>query len=507
MKRRVITLLAFVVPLCSFSQTAQWATLPTYDAIEDYIDSYLKVYKGTQMGVATLDGKEIIPAQYDHITAFVDGYALALNRVPESKEWRISAIIQREEMKYTVLTETYYNTKYSYPSNGRIVVKGKKGLGYIDVNGNLVIPCKYAKAYPFSEGLASVVEKNLHYYITTDGQLAFRPSGKVYREAFSFHKGSDVVYIDGNTRVEGYVINKRGQELSSHSMEFAEAMDIAKKSKNWSLHIEQSVDKMSSTVPLLKDGVVPFLDNGSWGYKKNEYMVLLPQFEQAEPFTGGYAKVKKGGKWGVLKLHEGSFSASLSRDMLEVINGRFENLQYSLSVPEVWKSKEAVLICKEGERSETLLAAPIEMVPLILDVPLKLQGKEEQKCLHFTFSADNLLLWEDMKTVSFTYPIYLKLSKPMTTQEKADAGDKMVFKATIENPYEEAVTTNITVRVKGHDNFEYIPKSATIGAKGKTEVFITLAEVHEEKTVDLTVRLSDSRRTTQKSDILLKPFY
>ena len=75
----------------------------------------------------------------------------------------------------------------------------------------------------------------------------------------------------------------------------------------------------------------------------------------------------------------------------------------------------------------------------------------------------------------------------MTTQEKADAGDKMVFKATIENPYEEAVTTNITVRVKGHDNFEYIPKSASIGAKGYTEVFFTLAEVREEKTVDLTL--------------------
>ena len=439
---------------------------------------------------------------------FVNGYALALNRVPDSKEWRISAIIQRDGMKHTVLKETYYNTKYSYLSGGRILVKGKKGLyGYIDVDGNLVVPCKYTRAYPFSDGLASVVEKKLHYYITTEGQLAFRPSGRVYREAFSFHNGSAVVYVDGNTRVEGYVINKRGQELGAHTMGLSEAMDIAKKSKNWSLHIEQSMEEVPNTVSLTKDGVVPFSGDGSWGYKKDDCVVLLPQFEQAEPFAGGYAKVKKDGKWGVLKLHEGSFSASLSKDMLEVVNGRFETLQYSLSIPEAWKGKEAALVCKDGERSEALLAAPVETVPLILDVPLKLQGKEEQKQLYFTFSADNLLLWEDMQTVSFTYPIYLKLSKPMTMQEKADEEDKIVIKATIENPYEEAVTTNVTVRVKGHDKFEYTPKTVTIGAKGKTEICITMTEVSEEKTVNLTVRLSDSRGTTQKGDILLKPFY
>lgn len=506
MIRRIIALSILIAPLCCFSQTAKWATLPTYDAIEDYVDNYLKVYKGAQMGVATHDGKEIVPAQYDHITSFVDGYALALNKIPDSKEWRISAIIQREGMQYTILKDTYYNTKYSYFSDGRILVKGKKGMyGYLDADGNLVVPCKYTRAYPFSDGLASVVEKKLHYYITIEGQLAFRPSGRLYREAFSFHNGSAVVYVDGNTRVEGYVINKRGQELKPHTMDFPEAMEMARKSKNWSLHIAQPTEEVSGDAPLRKDGVDPFLDNGTWGYKKNGHSVLLPQFEQAEAFAGGYAKVKKDGKWGILRLCEGTFSGLLSKDLLKVVNSKPENLQYTLSIPEVWKGETATLVYRDGEYSETLIDASINTDSLLLDIPLKLQGKEKQKQLNFTLSAGNLLLWEDMQTVSFTYPIYLRLQLD-SIQEKADEKDEQRIFVTIENPYEESVTTGVTVRVKGHDEFDYTPKNVAINAKRKTEVCIAMRNVQEEKTVTLTIRLSENMGTIHK-EILLKPFY
>lgn len=507
--RKVLSLLTILAPLCVFSQTAQWATLPTYDAVEDFVDDYRKIYNGALMGIATLDGKEIVPAKYDHITSFVDGYALALNKVPDSNEWQISAIIQRGGMEYIVMQETFYNTKYSYFSCGRLLVKNKKGLyGYLDVDGNVVVPCKYRRAYPFSDGLASVVEKELHYYITPNGRLAFRPSGRMYREAFSFHNGTAVVYVDGNTKVVGFVINKHGQEMGTHDMNFNEAINIARKSKNWSLHVEQTADDSSDIASLVKDGVIPYSDNGKWGYKKGDNIVLLPQFEKAESFAGGFAKVKKDGKWGILRLCEGSFYGSLSKDILRVVNSKPSELKYTISIPEVWKGKNTTLVCRDGDSSTTLIDAAVDVDSLILDIPLNIQGKEKQKNLYFTFSSDNLLLWEDMQTVSFSYPISLKLGKPITTQDKADEEDKIVFWVTIENPSEETVTTNVDIDVEGHEHFEYTPKSVTINANRKTEVGITLNKVVEEKTVKIIVRLSDSRRTKIESeDILLKPFY
>ena len=506
MKRLISICLLLQLPILLFSQTAKWATLPTYDAIEDYVDNYLKVYKGTLMGVATLDGKEIVPAQYDHITSFVDGYALALNKIPDSKEWRISAIIQRDGMKHTVLKENYYNTKYSYSSNGKILVKSEKGLfGYLGNDGSLAIPCKYTKAYPFSEGLASVVEKKLHFYITLEGELAFRPSGRMYREAFSFHDGCAVVYVDGNTKIEGYIINKRGQEVRSHAMDFSDAMELAKKSRDWSLNTEPVEENIGEVLPLSKDGVIPFSENENWGYKKDENIVLLPQFEQAEPFAGGYAKVKKDGKWGVLKLYDGNFSASQSKDVLEVRNRNVGSLQYSLSLPDAWKGVEAMLVCEDGEHSETLFEAAVETNPLVLDVPLKLQGMEKQKQLHFIFSADNLLLWHDVRDVSFTYK--LNLTKPVSLQEKADEEDNMVVLVTIENPYAEAVTTDVTVRVDGHNEYDPKRSRVTINANSKKDVYVTLKNVTEEKNVDITVSLSEDMGTVKGKEILLKPFY
>ena len=83
----------------------------------------------------------------------------------------------------------------------------------------------------------------------------------------------------------------------------------------------------------------------------------------------------------------------------------------------------------------------------------------------------------------------------------------MVVLVTIENPYAEAVTTDVTVRVDGHNEYDPKRSRVTINANSKKDVYVTLKNVTEEKNVDITVSLSEDMGTVKGKEILLKPFY
>ena len=79
---------------------------------------------------------------------------------------------------------------------GLHVVQEDGKYGYADVDGNIVIPCKWRYALNFSEGLASVTEEyGLTGYINYHGELVI-PC--VYRCGYSFADGLAYVEVDSN---------------------------------------------------------------------------------------------------------------------------------------------------------------------------------------------------------------------------------------------------------------------------------------------------------------------
>lgn len=68
--------------------------------------------------------------------------------------------------------------------DGLGAVKNPEGLwGYIDLDGNEVIPCKYEDAFDFSEGLALVVENGIEYFIDKKGIKKFQLP-MIYKSTF-----------------------------------------------------------------------------------------------------------------------------------------------------------------------------------------------------------------------------------------------------------------------------------------------------------------------------------
>lgn len=80
--------------------------------------------------------------------------------------------------------------------------------GYININGDVVIPPKYLEAGQFSEGLAAVREDGYFGYINTKGEYVIQPQ---YDVVYPFENGYATVYAD----TIGYNLNKQGIRIKT----------------------------------------------------------------------------------------------------------------------------------------------------------------------------------------------------------------------------------------------------------------------------------------------------
>ena len=213
-----------------------------------------------------------------------------------------------------------------YPSNGFCQVEKNGKYGYIDESGELVLPFKYKKAYPFSEnGLAFVVGENgLGGYIDEYGEFVIDPiyeSGSTFRFGFAaVSKNGKYIYIykNGNKAINNtfkyaggfsewglakleeldgrqslmdttsqVVLNLReGCEL----VEFKEGSRITKFRKH---DREALINAAGDIITGFYDQIVissysrlnPFLRNGLWGYIDDRGNEVIPTiYKEASKF-------------------------------------------------------------------------------------------------------------------------------------------------------------------------------------------------------------------------------
>lgn len=137
-----------------------------------------------------------------------------------------------------------------------------KKYGYIDKSGNVVIEAKFDQVAPFKEGLAMIVIDDYHVeessgksingyigYIDKKGEVVIPPIFDYVRRGVSTNR------VHG----DGLYINNRDEEY------------------------------------YFSEGLAAFEKSGKWGFiNKNGQIVIEPQYEGANSFHNGLAKVKKG---------------------------------------------------------------------------------------------------------------------------------------------------------------------------------------------------------------------
>ena len=188
----------------------------------------------------------------------------------------------------------------SLPDLIPIVDKNGK-WGFVDKNGNEVIPCKYDGAWYFSEGFALVQMNDKWGFIDKNGNEVIPCK---YDDAGGFSEGFALVQMNGKW---GFV-DKNGNEVIpckyDDAWDFSEGLALVQMNDKWGF-----IDKNGNEViPCIYDGAGGFSEgfalvqmNDKWGFiDKNGNEVIPCKYDDAWHFSEGLAPVKKNDKWGYI---------------------------------------------------------------------------------------------------------------------------------------------------------------------------------------------------------------
>lgn len=505
----VILLLAFSYSVL-YSQTVSWATPLTYESLEEYAGNLYKIRENGKVGLADISGKVLVTADYDSITPFNEHLALALEY--DGGKYVVKGIINQHNYNIVKIPERYYVTdEYPFFSEGKLVIYDTDNkYGYLQPDGSLFKSCQYIKSYPFYSGLACIHKKanEIAYLQSTGKELITKLENDKYYTLLigsSFNEEGEA-YVQGKgVGIKRCIINVQGEFVRDAKYSGGNLVNYEYR-KPFSFSNKQDT-------PLPLDGINAFLKEGKYGFSNNNLIILPPQFSEAGNFRGGYVKVKKNGKYGILKLQSGTFSGQLNKTIVKVENGKAEAVNYMLSVPWSYVNNPmTVHMYQEGSAPTELKAVtsgnnansyPFNPIP---------QNKEEEIICHFSIQADGILLWEDSQKVSFQYVVYQPpiLSAPQIGEDfkvddegyvRADSNNKVDIYATIENKSSETLYATVTI---GGNGVLEETKNVSVAPGSRTRISTSINAIKERKPVEVFVKTSTGLK--QSKVIKVKPF-
>lgn len=515
---RILTLCLTTFTVCAATaQTVMWSIPPKYDSIEEYAaDAYLCSADG-KWGVVASDGEVIVPIEVDAIADSYEGKALALVKDSDSR-WRIVGILHVHDMKYYPLSERYYmNGKYSHFSEGLLSVKNQQGAaGYIDDIGNVVIDCQFASACPFSQGLALVrpSSKQEYLYIKRDydktrmplivefanGQLTGGTTFKSGRALVSH--GSSRAYIN----TQGNVIEKYKGEISS---DMIDSFDYSLKGGE-----EHKPDKL---LPSYRDmGIELKEDNGYFGYRMSNGVVIPAQFDAAEPFNGEYAKAKYLSKYGVLKYVAASLTLTTSTNEIVVMTKESPTLyKFSMTTPREYEASKLSVKFDAG-------SGFLEDITMSVDGG----GYYSYQCKpQFTLGAreldtrirvlyDGILIADVPRTIPITYPLDFTISGIKAVGSSADENDCQRIMAYVTNNTAIPVKAKIEITATSQNDSEggvsKVSNRSVVTLNSGERVPISVdCSVYTRYTsiVEVTIYVDDQRADYGSIGVAMVPFY
>ena len=282
-------------------------------------------------GFVDKTGKIVIAPQFDEVSSFSEG--LAMIRIGDGGNRKYGFINKKGE--YVI--EPIYRYASSF-SEGLAMVCDGNAYGFIDKNGNIVIDIQFGAAYDFSEGLAAVMtQDNVWGYIDHNGDFVIMPQIQ-YTKGFSeglaaVIKDNKIGFVDksGNMIIEvcdyengrhfgmnaefEYIHNVFpscwGYQIYNY-MKFVEGVACVRRpcdefmNRSYTTYIDENGElvglpcsdgqNFSEGLAAIKEGTGD--NNGKkYGYiNEKGKLVINYQFEDAEDFNNGRARVLIGGK-------------------------------------------------------------------------------------------------------------------------------------------------------------------------------------------------------------------
>ena len=197
--------------------------------------------------------------------------------------------------------------------------------GYINNKGDIILPALYDATGSFRNGWGLVKKDSIYFFVDRNGNLKDPP--RKYNELYEFRSGYALGKINGTGTDPHtyYYINTQLKEEFSVQAKQAYLFwdDIAIISKDnvtyEMMNKKGEVFKKLTDIETLKfssDGLLAVREKGKWGYINNSGDVIVqPKYDSCEVFKYGYGRVKKAGKWGIV-----------DKSGTEIIEPKYENI-------------------------------------------------------------------------------------------------------------------------------------------------------------------------------------
>lgn len=454
----LLLMLMLLLPGCIHAQTMRWAVKPTSAHLENY-GSLVKVNKGGKYGLINRQNQEIIPAEYDVITSFRDGYALAMNY--RGHNLKIEGVIAEGSYDFQTPSEDVYATDYQWFSEGLMPVVSPTGsYGYMDPSGDLYIPCQFEEAHPFSEGLASVTINEQAFYITR--RMDYLPVEAGYGDlvfASTFSGGEAVVY---SRNMKGYVINRQGRTVRSYKVK---ADDVEVNDYDYSIgDVTKNLQQQTMNLPKDERYSV-YQENGLFGYKCGDKVILPAQLDMAEPVRGGFANVQMKGQNGILEVVDGDISTVWKNTSINVNSDGVSSGSLQLLLPEGLKDAAIRLHLGDGQGHDLALQNLSEegTEGTLRDYSFTFRPKEEPKSSgksngDLEVWVDNLLMAKDNCDLTYNVvtapvvvrkPAALSISKPQPKNKRANPKGEFFVNVAVTNTGDEPGDVQVALTVNG----------------------------------------------------------
>ncbi len=247
------------------------------------------LFRGGKWGYADTSGKVVIEPQFDNAASFSDGLA----RV--SKNGADYYITKDGKTAFTTSLRLLGFRDGLSPAE----FNGK--WGFVDRNGELVVPFGFQTANPFYEGLSAVTQKGLIGYIDKSGNWVIRPrfsrmlglTDPLFLPNFSeglavYRDNQKYGFIDDTGKVRIPAAFERAESFSDGFALIRSAGKVGYLDKNGQLAIAPIFDGGSK----FSEGMASVLIGHAWGYiDETGKLSIGPQYNSAEPFKNGLARV------------------------------------------------------------------------------------------------------------------------------------------------------------------------------------------------------------------------
>lgn len=279
--------------------------------VDDFYDDRALVSNDWKSGFINREGQLVIPMRYDYADDFSDGFAFAtdmqntfiidkngcetylFDEVLLNSRFNegIAKVAKLEDagnirLEAIVNSQGHFITSFNFVSRirdvgdlfdqddevseGLVRIRHKDYYGFIDTEGNMIIPPMYDKVSKFQSGLAAVTLDDLAGFINRDNDFVVDP---VFEDVAFAYKNFLFVKKDGNWGI----ITRSG---------------------------EQVTDFIYDQFYFIKDGMLPVMLNGKWGLVSLESDFKISfRFNNPPHYHEGIIEFTEGRMYGVMDLN------------------------------------------------------------------------------------------------------------------------------------------------------------------------------------------------------------